>query len=152
LDGEPSADRRGARRWVVPVDVESSRVNPPEPLGSADLSDRSVIDVCRGTGGDGWVLSMNWPNANIAIVAGSPAEPVQLRQVYARVRLWADRACLERVTGQTRDERVVNGRTEHPAGESSAGLQADLPVVVVTDRAHTLACARAAPAVLNRGR
>lgn len=103
LEGEPPPDRAVPRRWVVPVDLDSGAVLVPEPVGVADLSDRRDISICADHGG-GWVLDAPWPNANVRVDFGTAEHAQYLQRVYVRVRLSADRACVEELSGDAGED------------------------------------------------
>jgi hypothetical protein len=135
LPGEPTAPRRGASRWVVPIELGSGKVDTPELLGAADLSDRPVT-LCGQSGAGGWVVDSPWPNARVSVGIGETATP--LRRVFSRMRLSSDRACLERIAGEAgvgELQRPSSRPKRAPSAEGSA-----IPVVVVTDGPIELRC------------
>jgi hypothetical protein len=142
VDGEPTADRRVVRRWVVPVSLESGQLDAPEPIGAADLSDRGPLAPCGDETGAGWTLEMAWPGASVRVDDGSP-DAASLRQVQARVRVSSGRACLERLAGRMSEDALAHLRAERRAPEATAGAEPHLPVVVVSDAPHALLCDRA---------
>ncbi len=96
VDGQPPPDRTGSARWVIPVDIESGRALEPEPLGLADLTDRGLVGPCAGTE-DGW--SLDAPLGLTVRLHTGDAPAGHLATTMARVRVSADRACLERLSG-----------------------------------------------------
>ncbi len=143
VDGEPAADRRVARRWVVPVGVESGQLDAPEPLGAADLADRGALMPCGDGSGAGWTLEMPWPEARVRIDDGGPWEGTNVRHVSARLRISTDRVCLERLAGRVSDDVLARLRTGRRMAEPTGGAELHLPVVVATDGPHALLCDRA---------
>ena len=102
VDGEPQNDRGVPRRWVVPIDLDTGLVGPPESLGSADLGDRDSVAPCVGAGGGGWLLDTTWPNAEVTLNPEAGGDPSPLHQVYARFRISSDRVCVEAMAGEAR--------------------------------------------------
>jgi hypothetical protein len=153
LEGHPSAARLARRsdgraigvvvdapdalRWVLPLDIETGARGEPEPLGSADLGDRSPILPCTDEE-TGWVLDTTWNaqawSAKARIDMGPGRPPFHLGYLYVRVRLSTQRGCVERVSGtyetDARDDVSVS-TIRAPVHASKANL----PVSVL--RAHT---------------
>ena len=95
VDGQPTAERNTATRWVLPVDLETGAVGEPEPLGYADLAGRT-LEACTDDV-VGWIfdVSMAGSTVRVRLAQGSGS----MHSVYARVRLTTTRACVERVAG-----------------------------------------------------
>ena len=147
IDGEPAFDRSISRRWVIPVDVESGKLEAPEPLGAVDLSDRTEVPVCADDSDAGWVIEAPWPNANVTVDLGAASESVALRQVYARTRLSSDRACVERLAADIGDETfdavLASQQVTSPIERITDASPILLPVVLVADAPFALRCAPA---------
>ena len=109
IEGEPPPHRAAAGRWVVPIDIESGRVDAPESLGAIDLTDRRDVSLCEDRGTSGWIFDATWQDANVT-VEFPPAEPVHLHRVYARLRLSDDRVCVERLAGETSEDVMTRSR------------------------------------------
>jgi hypothetical protein len=97
VDGQASADRSVPTRWVLPIDVESSSALEPESLGAKDLGDRT-IGPCAGDE-TGWVLDAPLDSVSVKVTVG--ARTVPLTSPFARLRLWRQGACAERLAGET---------------------------------------------------
>ncbi len=95
VDGQPTAERSTATRWVLPIDLETAQLGEPEPLGYADLAGRA-LEACSD---DivGWVFDASLPGTTVRVRL--PAGAGSLHSVYARVRLSESRACVERIAG-----------------------------------------------------
>jgi hypothetical protein len=92
MDGQPSTDGEPVIRWVFPVDVETGAVGEAEPLGPADLSDRSV-SACAGDD-SGWLVELPYPGqASLRIGVYSSS----LQIPFVRMRLSRDTACVARL-------------------------------------------------------
>jgi hypothetical protein len=96
VDGQPSPDRAGAQRWVVPIDVDSGSVGEPEPLGASDLGDRPTLALCTEDDG-GWVLDAPYNLGVRLYVAGKSAG--SLSSIDARLRVSSGSACIEKLAG-----------------------------------------------------
>jgi hypothetical protein len=145
VDGEPAPDRPGARRWVVPVEIDSGVVGPPQPLGAIDLGDRAEVGVCDERGASGWTVDTTWPNPSITIGLGDADAPAYLRRVFARLRISSDRACVERLVGEVDDDALGHQGRVLRAPPSTGPT---LPVLLVVtgpgpDRSTLLRCQRA---------
>lgn len=102
VDGQPTAERNTATRWVLPIDLETSQLGEPEPLGYADLAGRT-IEACTDDV-VGWVFDSSLPATTVRIrlpngQAASGPTAGSMHSVYARLRLTPTRACVERVAG-----------------------------------------------------
>ena len=95
VDGQPTAERSTATRWVLPIDLETGQVGEPEALGYSDLAGRA-LEACTD---DivGWVFDTSLPGTTVRVHV--PAGAGSMHSVYARVRLSASRACVERIAG-----------------------------------------------------
>jgi hypothetical protein len=144
VEGEPSPDRAGVRRWVVPVEIDSGIIDAPQPLGAVDLGDRGDIAVCDERGATGWTIDTTWPNPNVTVELGDAEAPAYLHRVFARLRISSDRACVERLVGDVSDDALdhAEGRVLRlPSNEPT------LPVTLVVtgrgaDASTLLQCAR----------
>lgn len=135
VDGQPSPDRAGAQRWVMPIDVDTGSPGEPEPLGAADLGDRGAIAPC-GEDDAGWVLDTPW-NLGVRIqVAGKPAG--SLTTTDARVRITASAVCVERLAGTIGalgTDQLASLVRAGPPRPPAAGA---IPVVVVSASSRTV--------------
>jgi hypothetical protein len=129
VEGEPAPERAAIHRWVIPIDPSAGTVDAPQPLGAADLSDRSHLTVCDERAAAAWVFDTSWPNPNISVDLADHEPPVFLHRVYARLRLSADRACVLRLEGEIEDE--APSAAGRPAARRTVG-KATLPVTLVT--------------------
>ena len=94
VDGQSTPDRSVSQRWVVPVDLETGAVREPELLGYADLAGRA-LEACTDDMA-GWVLDT--PISSNVTVRNSSGQG-RVTNVYGRVRLTGERACVERLAG-----------------------------------------------------
>jgi hypothetical protein len=94
VDGQPSADRSVAQRWIAPVDLETGTIGAPEHVGSSDFGGVSLAP-CRGDE-RGWIADVPLPGT---ATVSSRGRSTALRQMLARVRLSSGAACLERLSG-----------------------------------------------------
>ena len=143
VEGEPPADGLRARRWVIPVSIESGESLAPEPLGMPDLSDRYEVPVCTDGAGSGWVIEAPWPDANVTIDLGPAVAPVKLPSVLARFRVSSDRACVERLAADISEEGLAAVVTRQGVSRPVA-TEPTLPMVVATDEPIALRCSVAA--------
>jgi hypothetical protein len=142
IDGQPPPDRGVALRWVLPLDLESGAPGEPESLGAADLGDRPVVPFCSDTDA-GWILDTTWSaTAHVALTdrsaRGAPATG-SLHNLYARERLSADHACIERLSGTyglTREE-FPPARTETSPSPASDSPDRGTSIVVSALRSRT---------------
>lgn len=95
VDGQPTAERSTATRWVLPIDLETGQLGEPEPLGYADLAG-TTLEACTDDV-VGWTFDVSLPGTSVRVRL--PRGAGSLRSVYARVRLTTTRACIERVAG-----------------------------------------------------
>ena len=95
VDGQPTAERTTATRWVLPIDLETGQLGEPEPLGYSDLAGRT-LEACTD---DlvGWIFDTSLAGTTVRVHV--PAGAGSMHSVYARIRLSASRACVERVAG-----------------------------------------------------
>lgn len=120
VDGQPTAERATPTRWVLPIDLETGQLGEPEPLGYADLAGRT-LDACTDDV-VGWGFDTSLPGTNVRLRLPQGALG-SLHQVYARVRLTPDRACIERIAG------VYDGQSAERAAQlARPGARATLPV------------------------
>ena len=107
VDGQPTAERTTATRWVLPIDLETGQLGEPEPLGYSDLAGRT-LEVCTD---DlvGWVFDTALAGTTVRVHV--PAGTGSMHSVYARIRLTAARACVERVAG------MYDGQTPERAAQ-----------------------------------
>ncbi len=99
VDGQPTAERNMATRWVLPIDLETGQLGEPEPLGYADLGGRS-LEACTDDV-VGWVFDtpLSATTVRIRLAQAPTANAGSMHSVYARVRLTPTRACIERIAG-----------------------------------------------------
>ncbi|HSO35021.1 MAG TPA: hypothetical protein VLT33_20985 [Labilithrix sp.] len=107
VDGQPTAERSTATRWVLPIDLETGQLGEPEPLGYSDLAGRT-LEACTD---DlvGWVFDTSLAGTTVRVHV--PAGAGSMHSVYARVRLSTSRACVERVAG------MYDGQTPERAAQ-----------------------------------
>ena len=107
VDGQPTAERTTATRWVLPIDLETGQLGEPEPLGYADLAGRT-LEACTD---DlvGWVFDTALAGTTVRTHVG--ASTGSMHSVYARVRLTGSRACVERIAG------MYDGQTPERAAQ-----------------------------------
>ncbi len=145
VDGQPSAERAGPVRWVLPVDLATGSLGEPEALGSADLGDRSAITLCAPDD-EGWILDA--PAALPVAIATADQSLGPLHGAFVRMRLSSATACIERMAG-TLDAYVA----EHvpraaPAGAAPSRAaprsnETSISVSVFATRSrHALRCVR----------
>jgi hypothetical protein len=115
-EGEPNGDR-GARLWLLPVDLESDRPGDPQALAAADLAD--VSSPCTGDDA-GWELDL--PSTSAVSLRIGPAWESDLRAPLLRVRMSAERTCLGAVAGS-----VDGYASTAPAALSGDGHPASTP-------------------------
>ncbi len=128
VEGQPSPDNV---RWVLPLDIETGAPGEPEPLGSADLGDRSKVLPCTDED-SGWVLDTTWSgpawSAQARVDPGRGRRAFYLRSLYVRVRLSARQACVEEVSGTEADAgdtiSVAAIRPEIGGGAARSGAAA----------------------------
>jgi hypothetical protein len=115
VDGQPTAERATATRWVLPIDLETGQLGEPEPLGYADLAGRT-LEACSDDAA-GWVFDTSLPGTTVRmrLARGSGS----MHSVYARVRLTKTHACIERVAGMYDGQSPE--RAAQLAGASSGG-------------------------------
>lgn len=95
VDGQPTAERTTAVRWVLPIDLESGQLGEPEALGYADLAGRA-LEACSDDV-VGWVLDASLPGATLRMKL--PKGSGSVHSLLGRLRLTSTRACLDRVAG-----------------------------------------------------
>ena len=94
VDGQPTAERTTATRWVLPIDVETGQLGEPESLGYTDLAGRT-LEACTDDV-VGWGFDTTLPGtARIRLAQGSGS----MHALYVRLRLTTTRACVERIAG-----------------------------------------------------
>ncbi len=148
VDGESLPDRNVLHRWVVPVELDSGNIGAPESLGAADLSDRTEFSVCHD-GASGWRLDVSWPEAKVTVAFGAAPDRdrVGLHQLYARIRISADRTCVEELTGEAAIDELEAARSRSAAAGAGADTAGgpSLPVVVVAASPLELRCTQELP-------
>jgi hypothetical protein len=110
VDGQPTAERNTATRWVLPIDLETGQLGEPEPLGYADLAGRT-LEACTD---DivGWTFDTSLPGtAHVRVGQGAGS----MHSLYVRVRLTSTRACIERVAG------MYDGQSAERAAQLTRG-------------------------------
>src|SRR5262249_29458434 len=95
VDGQPSPAYDMAQRWAVPIDVETGALGELQSLGSADLADRATPGACFPDNA-GWVFDGAFVGA--VSVKGDEGE-VLLESPVARIRVAAEKACIEGLSG-----------------------------------------------------
>ena len=94
VDGQPTAERTTATRWVLPIDLETGQLGEPESLGYTDLAGRT-LEACTDDV-VGWGFDTTLPGtARIRLAQGSGS----MHALYVRLRLTTTRACVERIAG-----------------------------------------------------
>ena len=94
VDGQPTAERTTATRWVLPIDLETGQLGEPESLGYSDLAGRT-LEACTDDV-IGWGFDTTLPGtARVKLAQGAGS----MHALYVRVRLTTTRACVERVAG-----------------------------------------------------
>jgi hypothetical protein len=96
VDGQPTAERATSTRWVLPIDLETGQLGEPEPLGYADLAERTLEACTDDVVGWGFDTSLPGTSVRVRLPQGAAGS---LHQAYARVRLTTTRACIERIAG-----------------------------------------------------
>ena len=97
VDGQPTAERTTATRWVLPVDLETGQLGEPESLGYTDLAGRT-LEACTDDV-VGWGFDTTLPGtARVRLTQGSGS----MHALYVRLRLTTTRACVERVARAAR--------------------------------------------------
>jgi hypothetical protein len=114
---------------VLPFDIEGGTAGEPESLGAADLGDRGVVPFCA-EGDAGWILDTAWSAAAHVAVrdgkTGSLATAGSLHNLYARERLSADHACIERLSGTYEAEAAAPAAfTGNTKPEASTAVRRD---------------------------
>jgi hypothetical protein len=134
VDGQPTAERSTATRWVLPLDLETGRVGDPELLGYADLAGRP-LEACTDDV-VGWSFDTSLPSTTVRLRV--PQGGGSLHTVYARVRLSATRACVERLAGTYPSESAAE--LTRP-GNPSAPRPGELAVSVLAAQSrYALRC------------
>jgi len=105
VEGQPDLAGDGSI-WIVGVDPDSGEVSDPSPLASLGAVD-GALAVCAGDE-PGWVLDLSYP-ASVDIRIGENWAAT-LAGVTTRVRMSADRACVEAVVGSTEREAAAPAR------------------------------------------
>ncbi len=132
-----NAARWESSRWIAPIDLETGAPAAPEPLGSLSPGDRALA-AC-GPGDEGWVFDTtmlgqgNGPRARVQTRGGT----FTMRNLFARLRMVGQRACLERLAGVLDpapvEVPVPPSATAHPTSDPPA----ELPVSVIQGRQRT---------------
>jgi hypothetical protein len=134
IDGQPGAARySSAQRWVVPIDLASATVRPPELLGNFDLANSAT--PCGADGG-GWALDTAWKNPLQLDVAG-----VSIRgaATLARIHLRSGSSCVERVASTDgAGEEIAHTFRSPDRATTQTALAAATAITVVGDGARTL--------------
>jgi hypothetical protein len=134
VDGQPSPDRAGALRWVLPIDVESGGLGEPEPLGVFDLSDRDALAPCAEDD-SGWVLDTPLSLGTRVYVGGKYL--AALSSIDARVRLTSARACIERMVG-TMPSLLTTEQVASLTRGTKSPPPGGIPVVAVTSAVRAM--------------
>ncbi len=128
VDGQPLAERPGATRWVVPIDLDTGAVGEVELLGPFDLAAQRAVTLCTSDDA-GFTLDVGL-NGNSALpieisARGTPVGP--LVGAVARLRLAPSRACIERLAGSVGAPVEKGALRPQPAtGASGASIIAAL--------------------------
>jgi hypothetical protein len=90
-------------RWLVPIDLESGRIEELISLGASDLSDRA-LEVCPESArrAEGWVFDTSLSSSRIQMHSTRARLP--LRTPLARIRMTGEHACLEQLSGKVDDD------------------------------------------------
>jgi hypothetical protein len=148
VDGQPGPTG-ASLRWVLPIDLESSRIVDPQSLGAADLGDRDAVPFCAEDE-PGWVLDATW-NATTRVHASGTLVGLSSSSTAARLRLSDRRACVERLAANLDafgTERAAALARSGGPGTGVAGGRAEptLPVTAVALHArYPLRCSRQPP-------
>jgi hypothetical protein len=110
VDGQATAERNTATRWVLPIDLETGQLGEPEPLGYVDLAGRT-LEACTDDM-VGWTFDTSLPGtARVKLTQGTGS----MHSLYLRVRVTSTRACIERVAG------MYDGQTSERAAQLTRG-------------------------------
>jgi hypothetical protein len=144
VDGQPSADRSGATRWVLPIDLETGREGEPELLGAADLGDRAAVTPCARDDA-GWVMDVP-ASLPSSIVAGDQSLGA-LHGALVRARVTREAACIERMAGAldayVAEKVTLPARPPARAGSERREDETSISVSVFAARArHAYRCVR----------
>ena len=130
VEGQQTAERDTATRWVLPIDLETAQPGEPELLGYTDLAGRT-LDPCTDDV-SGWTFDTSLPNTSARLKL--PAGVGALHSVYARVRMTTTRACVERLAGtydgQSADRLAQLVRAGAPAKPVTPNKPGELVVSV----------------------
>jgi hypothetical protein len=96
VDGQATAERGTAVRWVLPITLDNGAIAEPEPLGYVDLAGRS-LDAC-GDDTVGWELDTSI-SALSSVRVRLPQGSGVLNTMLARLRLTTAHACVEALAG-----------------------------------------------------
>jgi hypothetical protein len=96
VDGEPTAERPVAVRWVLPIDLETGAVGEPESLGYIDLAGR-LPEACADDV-VGWIFDAPMPGSTIRLRLPQGSTGL-LVSIQSRLRLTGERVCVERLAG-----------------------------------------------------
>jgi hypothetical protein len=129
VDGQPTAERSTATRWLLPIDLESGQLGEPELLGYVDLAGRT-LEACSDDA-VGWTLDTSLPGTSVRLRL--PQGSGSMHSIHARVRLTSSRACVERLAGmydgQSADRAAQLAR---PAATKSASTATRPGEILVT--------------------
>ncbi|MDB4941744.1 MAG: hypothetical protein JWP97_1278 [Labilithrix sp.] len=145
VDGQPTADRNAATRWVLPIDLESGQLGEPESLGYVDLGGRT-LEAC-GDDVVGWVFDTSLPSTTVRLRTGAATGTLQ--SVYGRVRLSSSRGCIERVSGmydgQSAERAAQLTRPGPPPAQAGASRAGEIVAVAFASQSrYALKCTTAA--------
>ncbi len=141
VDGQPTADRAVSVRWVLPIDLESGAVGEPESLGYADLAGRTLGPCTDDQAG--WTVDSAL-SASVKLRFSSGQGSVT--NVFGRLRLSGDRACVERLAGTYGEQSPGSAQLSREGilGKSNTVRSGEVLVTVMS--AQTRYPLRCAPA------
>ena len=138
VDGQPTADRSTSVRWVLPIDLETGAIGEPESLGYADLAGRTLAACTDDQAG--WTVDTGL-SASVKLRFSSGQGSVT--NVFGRLRLSGDRACIERLAGTYGEQGSGTGqlsRAGAPARSNTARPGEVLVTVASGQTRYPLRC------------
>jgi hypothetical protein len=132
VDGQPTAERAIAVRWVLPIDLESGAPGEPEPLGYADLGG-VTLDTCADDAAS-WLFDTSLPSTSARLQIGSASG--SLNNLHARLRLTKGRACVERLAGSYDGQSAERAAALARPGAPRTARTGELLVTVTSAQAR----------------